>query len=93
MSDEVKNQAGTERHRPPRRGCPRPEGFIDLLRSIRRFDREITCIIRSGTNCCEITGCVGEIVCDEYLVLISPNDACVRNYIRIDCICAIIQED
>ncbi|WP_027339762.1 hypothetical protein [Halonatronum saccharophilum] len=66
--------------------------FIRLLRRLRETNDPVTIIITSGENCCEHTGCIGEIVGDEYLTLITSagSGGCVRTYIRIDCICAIL---
>ncbi|MCK8817056.1 hypothetical protein MWH28_06675 [Natroniella sulfidigena] len=48
----------------------------------------VTIIITSGANCCELTGCVGEVA-DDYLTLLTPDNACNRTYIALDCICAV----
>ncbi|MFW6278580.1 MAG: hypothetical protein ACOC2G_00185 [Bacillota bacterium] len=67
--------------------CPE---FIGVLERASEKNTPITIIIQSGANCCEHTGCVGEIVGDCFLTLISGNDACRRTFIPLDCICAII---
>ncbi|MCK8817071.1 hypothetical protein MWH28_06750 [Natroniella sulfidigena] len=66
--------------------------FVGVLRRLAKKNKPVTIIITSGANCCELTGCIGEIVGDEYITLINPNDVCDRTFIRIDCICAVIDE-
>ncbi|WP_408955256.1 hypothetical protein [Natroniella sp. ANB-PHB2] len=66
--------------------------FVKVLKGFAKKNKPITIIIKSGQNCCKFTGCIGEIVGDEYITLIASNDVCVKTYIRIDCICAVSDE-
>ena len=83
MADEVsKDKVSTSNVRSPR--------FVGLLRKFRNSTDTVTLIITSGQNCCEITGCVANIVENSYVVLLTnDNNGCNRTYVRIDCICAI----
>ncbi|MCK8826725.1 hypothetical protein MWH25_03070 [Natroniella acetigena] len=68
------------------------EQFLKVLRRFAKKNKPITVIIKSGQNCCRFTGCIGEIVSGEYITLITSNNVCVRTYIRIDCICTVVDE-
>ena len=72
----------------PDRICPK---LIKLLRRLRDNNEPVTIIIKAGQDCCEHTGCIGEIVSNCYMTLISGNDGCARTYIPLDCICAITE--
>lgn len=75
------------------RGRKPKKTLVDVLQKLKKKNRVVTIIIKSGENCCELTGCIGEVVCGEYVTLISSNNACLRTYIAIDCICAIIDSE
>jgi len=65
------------------------DDLVRLLNKIKDTNEEVTIIIQSGEGCCEITGCICEI--DEcFVVLIDSNHVCVRSYILLDKICAIV---
>ncbi|WP_408955242.1 hypothetical protein [Natroniella sp. ANB-PHB2] len=51
-------------------------------------NKVITIIITPGANCCELTGCIGEVA-DDYLILLTPDNACNLTYIALDCICVV----
>ncbi len=68
----------------------RKDGLVGVLKHLKCNNRPVTIIISSGKNCCELSGCIGQIVSDNYVTLINDNNACTRTYIAIDCICAVI---
>ena len=56
--------------------------------------KKVTLIVRSGANCCEITGCLVNLVDndDGYVVLLNNdnnNCECPKTFVRINCICAV----
>ena len=67
--------------------CPE---FVDLLNRLRDGNDPVRIVVNSGADCCEHIGCIGEIVNECYITLISSNDVCVRTYIPLDCICAVV---
>ncbi|MCK8826723.1 hypothetical protein MWH25_03060 [Natroniella acetigena] len=86
MAEETTEQ---QRRRPPKRR-PKKKDFVKVLKRLAKCNKPVTIIIRSGANCCELTGCIGEVT-DEFVVLIASNNVCIRKYIRTDCICAVIE--
>lgn len=67
--------------------CPE---FVEVLQRLRVNNNPVTILIRSGSDCCEIEGCICEIVDGCYITLLSGENGCERTYIPINCICAII---
>ncbi|WP_459838354.1 hypothetical protein, partial [Halanaerobaculum tunisiense] len=60
----------------------------ELLRKLETDCEEITIIIQSGEKCCKQTGCICDIS-DSFVILVDSDGDCQRNYISLDCICAI----
>ncbi|PRX26468.1 hypothetical protein BX659_12059 [Orenia metallireducens] len=60
-----------------------------LLNKIKDTNEEVTIIIQSGEDCCDFTGCICEIN-DCFLVLVDGDNICVKTYILLDKICAVI---
>ncbi|MCK8817072.1 hypothetical protein MWH28_06755 [Natroniella sulfidigena] len=81
MAEETEKQ----RRRPPKK-----KDFVKVLRRLAKCNKPVTIIVKSGANCCELTGCVGEVT-DEFVVLIASNNVCIRKYIRTEFICAVIE--
>jgi len=65
------------------------DDLIRLLNKIKDTSEEVNIIIQSGEGCCDVTGCICEID-DCFVVLIDSNHVCVRTYILLDKICAIV---
>ncbi|MCK8826130.1 hypothetical protein [Fuchsiella alkaliacetigena] len=74
----------------PKQGKAPKNSMRKLLKRLSEEKEPVTIIISSGTECCEITGCIAKIT-DDYITLITSSNACRRAYIAIDCICAIIK--
>jgi hypothetical protein len=61
-----------------------------LLERIKDTDEQVDIIIQSGEDCCEFTGCICEVD-DCFVVLIdTKHGTCIRTYILLDCICALV---
>jgi len=66
------------------------DAFVDVLNELVCTTKQVTLTIKSGENCCEVTGCLARIVDDCYVVIINNNNEdCPKTFVRIDCICAI----
>ena len=59
-----------------------------ILKKFAKNTEPVTLIIKSGENCCEITGCILTVKKD-LVILLTDDDPCRRIYVVIDCICAI----
>ena len=59
-----------------------------VLKKFAKNTEPVTLIIKSGENCCEITGCILTVKKD-LVILLTDDDPCRRIYVVIDCICAI----
>ncbi|MEJ6952459.1 hypothetical protein [Natronospora cellulosivora (SeqCode)] len=78
---EEKDSACLGRRRPSR------SPFLKVLKKLTKKNEAVTIIIRAGGNCCDLEGCV-LAVSDEIVTLLL--NECGRIYIRVDCICAVI---
>jgi hypothetical protein len=59
-----------------------------LLARFKDECEEITIFIQSGDKCCRRTGCICDVD-DCFVTLIDTDDNCQRNWILLDCICAV----
>ena len=64
-------------------------GMRQVLQKLSKETDAVTVVIKSGAECCQITGCIARIEDNILTMLVENEDECPRVYIAIDCICAV----
>lgn len=89
MDEKEKKEIEPEKQNYKRRR-PKKSGIINILKKLSKKNKKVTIIIKSGANCCELTGCIIDIKKNCVKLLTNKNNTCRRIFIDINCICAVI---
>lgn len=97
LSERVKsmNDEWEDENHQKSRGPIKPPDSDSLRMVLRRIftnNELVTLIIKSGANCCELTGCIASIKKD-HVILMTQGNSCRKIFVKIDCICAVVIPD